>query len=90
MPSSAAVAVLRSQASALAREAVARAEPSDNLRLRCDGLEDLAHVLRAAGRPGEAIPAVEELVLLRERKAEPVAAAKARSLLEQLKATAVA
>ncbi len=54
------------------------------------GLEDLVHVLLAAGRPGEAIPAVEELVRLRERKGEPVAAAKARSLLEQLRATAIA
>ena len=34
--------------------------------------------------------AVEELVRLRERKGEPVAAAKARSLLDQLKTTAVA
>lgn len=67
-----------------------RAEPSDNLPERCVGLEDLVHVLLAAGRPGEAIPAVEELVRLRERKGEPVAAAKARSLLEQLRATAVA
>jgi len=74
----------------LAREAVVRAEPSDNLRLKCEGLEDLVHVLLAAGRPGEVIPAVEELVRLRERKGEPVAAAKARSLLGQLRATAIA
>jgi len=74
----------------LAREAVELAEPSDNLRLKCEGLEDLVHVLLAAGRPGEVIPAVEELVRLRERKGEPVAAAKARSLLGQLRATAVA
>jgi tetratricopeptide (TPR) repeat protein len=74
----------------LAREAVELAEPSDNLRLKCEGLEDLVHVLLAAGRPGEAIPAVEELVRLRERKGEPVAAAKARSLLGQLRATAIA
>ncbi|HEX9379968.1 MAG TPA: AAA family ATPase, partial [Gaiellaceae bacterium] len=74
----------------VAREAVVRAEPSDNLRLRCAGLEDLVHVLLAAGRPGEAIPTVETLVRLRERKGEPVAAAKARSLLGQLRATAVA
>jgi DNA-binding SARP family transcriptional activator/tetratricopeptide (TPR) repeat protein len=74
----------------LAPEAVALAEPSDNLRLRSMGLEDLVHILLAAGRPGEAIPAVEELVRLRERKGEPVAAAKARSLLGQLRATAVA
>jgi len=74
----------------LAREAVVRAEPSDNLRLRCEGLEDLVHILLAAERQGEAIPAVEELLRLRERKGEPVAAATARSLLEQLRATAVA
>jgi len=74
----------------LARDAAVRAAPSDNLRLRCEGLEDLVHVLLAAGRPGEAIPTVEELVRLRERKGEPVAAAKARSLLEQLRATAIA
>ena len=77
------------EAVTLARDAVARAEPSDDLRLRCAGLEDLVHVLRAAGRPGEAIPAVEELARLRERKGETVAAAKAHSLLERLRATAV-
>ena len=53
-------------------------------------VEDLVHVLRAAGRTGEAIPLVEELVSLRERKGDPIAAAKARSLLEQLRAPAVA
>jgi len=73
----------------LAREAVALAERSDNLRFRCEGLEDLVHVLRAAGRPWEAIPAVEKLVGLRERKGEPVAAGRASSLLEQLRPTAV-
>jgi tetratricopeptide (TPR) repeat protein len=74
----------------LAREAVVRAEASDNLHLRCSAVEDLVHVLRAAKRPSEAIPLVKELVRLRERKGEPIAAAKARSLLEQLSATAVA
>ena len=74
----------------LAREAVVRAEASDNLHLRCSAVEDLVHVLRAAERPSEAIPLVKELVRLRERKGEPIAAAKARSLLEQLSATAVA
>jgi DNA-binding SARP family transcriptional activator/tetratricopeptide (TPR) repeat protein len=74
----------------LARAAVVRAQASDNLHLRCEGLEDLVHVLLAAGRPGEAIPIVEELVRLRERKGEPVAAAKARSLAGQLKPTAIA
>ncbi|HEU5207737.1 MAG TPA: BTAD domain-containing putative transcriptional regulator [Gaiellaceae bacterium] len=74
----------------LSRSAVALAEPSDDVRMKCEGLEDLVHVLRASGRPGEAIAAVEELVRLREHKGEPVAAAKARSLLERLRATAVA
>jgi tetratricopeptide (TPR) repeat protein len=77
------------EAVGLAREAVALAERSDDLRFRCEGLEDLVHVLHAARRPGDAIPAVKELVRLRERKGEPVAAAKARSLLEQLRAAAV-
>jgi hypothetical protein len=77
------------EAVGLAREAVALAERSDDLRFRCEGLEDLVHVLHAARRPGDAIPAVKELVHLRERKGEPVAAAKARSLLEQLRAAAV-
>ena len=74
----------------LAQEAVVLAKTSDDLPLRCEGLEDLVHVLRAAGRPDEAIPTVEELVRLRERKGEPIAAAKARSLLEQLRATTIA
>ncbi|MDQ3066510.1 MAG: hypothetical protein M3R12_05075, partial [Actinomycetota bacterium] len=76
------------EAVALARHAITLAEPSDNLRLRCEGLEALIHVLLAAERRGEAIPAVEELLHLRERKGEPVAAGKARSLLRQLRATA--
>jgi tetratricopeptide (TPR) repeat protein len=75
------------EAVTLAREAVAHAEPSDNLHLRCAGLEDLVHILRKAGRQGGAIPAVEELVRLRERKGETVAEGKARSLLGQLRAT---
>jgi predicted ATPase/DNA-binding SARP family transcriptional activator len=78
------------EAVALAREAVLHAELADNLRLRCEGLEDLVQVLLAAERQSEAIPAVEELLRLRERKGEPVAAAKARLLLGQLRATAVA
>jgi tetratricopeptide (TPR) repeat protein len=77
------------EAVGFAREAVALAERSDDLRFRCEGLEDLVHVLHVAGRPGEAIPAVEGLVCLRERKGEPVAAAKARSLLEALQAAAI-
>jgi hypothetical protein len=36
------------------------------------------------------VTTVEELVRLRERKGEPIAAEKARSLVEQLRATAVA
>jgi class 3 adenylate cyclase/DNA-binding winged helix-turn-helix (wHTH) protein len=78
------------EAVGLAREAVALAEGSDDLRFRCERLEDLVQVLDAAGSPGEAIPAVEELLRLRERKGETVAASRARSLLEQLRATAVA
>ena len=40
----------------LAREAVARAEASDNLHLRCSGVEDLVHVLHAAERPSRGDP----------------------------------
>ena len=35
----------------------------------------------------EAIPAIKKVVYLRERKGEPVAAAKARSRLEQVRTT---
>jgi hypothetical protein len=78
---------VRAASLALAARLAAREGRFDEARSL---IEDLVHVLLAAGRPGEAIPAVEELVRLRERKGEPVAAAKARSLLGQLRATAVA
>ena len=46
------------RAEALAREAVQLGEATDLLNTRADMLCDLADVLRLAGRPAEAVPAL--------------------------------
>jgi class 3 adenylate cyclase/tetratricopeptide (TPR) repeat protein len=71
------------EAIGLAREAAAIAAQTDFLNVRGDTLLDLAEVLRLAGRPHEAIPALEEAVALYERKGNVVSAAKARALLQE-------
>jgi DNA-binding SARP family transcriptional activator/tetratricopeptide (TPR) repeat protein len=68
----------------LAREAIAFVEQSDFLPVHADALMDLAEILRLAGCPGEAGPAVEEAIRLYEQKGNVVAAAKARAQLEAL------
>jgi DNA-binding SARP family transcriptional activator len=68
-------------AESLAREAVALAARTDFLVVHGDALLALATVLRAARRPGEAIPFLERALALYERKGNLPAAAGARSLL---------
>jgi DNA-binding SARP family transcriptional activator/tetratricopeptide (TPR) repeat protein len=71
-------------AEALAREAVAYAAKSDFLHSHADALTDLAEVLQLAGRTAEAAAAVDEAMHLHEQKGNVVAAARARSFLEDL------
>ena len=49
-------------------------------------LLDLAEVLRLAGRPGEAVPPVEQAIDLFDRKGNVVSAERARRLLQELRA----
>jgi ATP/maltotriose-dependent transcriptional regulator MalT len=68
----------------LARDAVALAERTDFLVLHGDALMALADVLRLAGRPGEAVPFVEEALRLYEQKGSVVSAGSAGSFLAEL------
>jgi hypothetical protein len=65
----------------LAREAVALADETDFLVLRGDAYLDLAEVLLASGREGDARAAVERALEFFERKENVVSAEQARSLL---------
>jgi predicted ATPase/class 3 adenylate cyclase len=56
------------RAEGLAREAVKLGEPTDMLSTRGDALRDLADVLMLAGRPDEALGALDEAAALYERK----------------------
>jgi DNA-binding SARP family transcriptional activator len=69
------------EAEGLAREAVALARTTDFLVMWGDALADLAEVLRHAGRPGEAVPLLEEALQLYERKGNTVSAGRVRELL---------
>jgi tetratricopeptide (TPR) repeat protein len=78
---------LHDEAEALAREAVALAEPTDFLMFRADAVLDLAAVLRACGRRAEADGAGRLAIELHERKGNVTSAERARA---QLAATAPA
>jgi class 3 adenylate cyclase/tetratricopeptide (TPR) repeat protein len=65
----------------LAREAVALAEKTDDINLHADALMALAHVLRLADRPSDALPVLEEALRLYERKGNLVSAGSARAVL---------
>jgi class 3 adenylate cyclase/tetratricopeptide (TPR) repeat protein len=70
------------EAVALAREAVAILEPTDLLSRRGDAMLDLAEVLRTCARTEEAERATRAGLELYEIKGNAVAAARARSLLD--------
>jgi predicted ATPase/class 3 adenylate cyclase len=72
------------QAEALAREAVQLGERTDLLNTQADALFDLAEVLALAGRPEEALVALEEAARLYERKGNLPALERARSVAEEL------
>src|SRR5712691_11468365 len=73
------------EAEALARSAVALAEQTDFLILRADALLDLARVVGLSGQEGA--EAVEEAIRLYELKENLVSAAKARALLQDVRAS---
>jgi class 3 adenylate cyclase/tetratricopeptide (TPR) repeat protein len=68
----------------LAREAVALAATTDFLEAHARALEDLADVLRLAGRPQEAPAELERAIRLHEQKGNRAAEATARARLEVL------
>jgi DNA-binding SARP family transcriptional activator len=65
-------------------ETLAFAAGSDFLNAHGDALLGGAEVLQLAGRPREALPAVEQAIALFEQKENVVSAERARSLLAQL------
>jgi tetratricopeptide (TPR) repeat protein len=68
----------------LARKAIELAARSDYTNLHARAIEDLAEVLRLAGRPREALVELERATRLHEQKGDVVSAARTRSLREQL------
>jgi DNA-binding SARP family transcriptional activator/class 3 adenylate cyclase/tetratricopeptide (TPR) repeat protein len=74
------------EAEELAAETLAFASESDFLNAHGDALLDLAEVRELAGRPDEALPALEQALALFEQKGNVVSAARARSALERLRA----
>ena len=77
------------RAEAYAREAVRIAEQTDDVNSRGRALMDLAEVLELAGRPDDAVAAVEQALDLFERKGNVVSAEKARTLLTERGRTGV-
>ncbi|MBA2641700.1 MAG: AAA family ATPase [Actinobacteria bacterium] len=71
-------------AETLAREAVALAEQTDFLELQGDCLLALADVLRFADRDRDATVALDQALVLYERKGNVVLAARARTLLAEV------
>jgi class 3 adenylate cyclase/tetratricopeptide (TPR) repeat protein len=69
------------QAEALAREAVALAQPTDLLSFHGDAMLDLAEVLWACGRTDDSDRAARTGLSLHESKGNAIGAARARSLI---------
>ncbi len=70
----------------LAREAVELTKDTDFVFLRGEALKDVAEVLRLAGRPGEAIPFVQQAIELFRAEGDVVGDKRARELLGVLTA----
>ncbi|MDQ3865672.1 MAG: AAA family ATPase [Actinomycetota bacterium] len=69
------------EARAVVREALALAEPTDDLYTRGHLLLDAAEALRLGGADGEAAPLVKDAITLFTAKGDVVSAARARELL---------
>jgi tetratricopeptide (TPR) repeat protein len=72
------------EAERLAREAVAIGAKTDLLDAQGDVYGDLAEVLLLAGKPGDAVAALEQALGRYERKGNLVMAGRARMRLEEL------
>jgi tetratricopeptide (TPR) repeat protein len=68
----------------LAREAVEVSGRTDFLDVHARAIEDLAEVLRLAGRPHESVPELEHAIRLHQQKGNIVSTARAQRLLESL------
>jgi hypothetical protein len=77
---------LGEEAEALAREAVARAESTDDLNMRGDALVNLGEVLRSHGNRAGATLALTDALRLYDAKGNAAAAEATRRRLEQLDA----
>jgi ATP/maltotriose-dependent transcriptional regulator MalT len=75
------------EAERLAREAVALGQPTDALYVKADSLRDLAIVLIAVGRTGEALGAFDEARTFYEQKGHTVGVARIQELRSELVAT---
>jgi tetratricopeptide (TPR) repeat protein len=73
------------EAEGFAREAVGYAEGTEYLGFHADALFALAQVLRLAGRPTEAAPALQQAADLFDLKGNVISAADARAVLVQLR-----
>jgi tetratricopeptide (TPR) repeat protein len=73
------------QAERLAREAVSRADETDQLESQAEARSDLGDVLRMAGRSEEAVLQLNRALQLYERKGNLVAAKQVRSTLVSLR-----
>jgi tetratricopeptide (TPR) repeat protein len=73
-------------ADALAREAVALTSRTDQRILAADAMLDLAEVLRRAGKPVEARGAAREALERYESKGHAVFAARARAVVDEIRA----
>jgi DNA-binding SARP family transcriptional activator len=71
-----------------ARFAVAQARSTDVIPLHADALTDLAHVLIGRGRHGEALGALDEALVLHERKGNRASADSAAALRAAIHAAA--
>lgn len=71
----------------LAREAIEIGGPTDFLDLHARALEDLAEVLRLAGRPQESVAELEHAISLHGQKGNVVSEARTRALLESVRRT---
>jgi predicted ATPase/class 3 adenylate cyclase len=69
----------------LAREAVALAANTDDIDLHGDALMALAEVLQLGKRRDEAVPVIQQALRLYEQKGNLISAARARSLLAELR-----
>jgi DNA-binding SARP family transcriptional activator len=72
------------EAEALARAAVALAEQTEFILVHANACRDLGEVLRLAGRPGDARPALEEALRLYHEKGNRVSARRMRAALAEL------